>query len=267
MNDIINKDILDLEYLFEDCDKDNATYTYNGNYIPRVSYILKFCENQEPLIEWAASINKQVFDNIRAKATTVGTITHEYIEDFLRTKLGMPLRDHDEDPFIPVTYYDQAKFAFQNFLFWYTNFENSGFRIEKLLGSEYTVITPYYGGTIDAIVTINGRNYIIDFKTSKAITYSYLIQTAAYRYAINNYYQDVFPHIHGIGIVRVSKTNPNEVETVFVDELRDAQYLNQLEYCFGSYVESYYRANSIMNTYAIEKNRFESGYGEYINGK
>lgn len=267
MEDIINKDILDLEYLFDDCDKSNATYTYNGNYVPRVSHILKFCENQEPLIEWAASIPKTMFDNIRNKATEVGTITHQYIEDFLRDKLGIPLRDHPSNPFIPTTYYNQAKFAFNNFLNWYTNFKNSGYNIEQLLGSEYTVVTPYYGGTIDAIVTINGRNYIIDFKTSKAITYSYLIQTAAYRYAINNYYQDKFPHIHGIGIIRVSKTNANEAESIFVDEMRDNAYLNNLEYCFGSYVESYYRGNSIMNTFTVyRQDKFSTTYGEYING-
>ena len=38
---------------------------------------------------------------------------------------------------------------------------------------EETITCPYFGGTYDFLVEINGRNWLIDFKTSNHIGYKY----------------------------------------------------------------------------------------------
>ena len=47
--------------------------------------------------------------------------------------------------------------------------------------------------------------YIIDFKTSKQISYEYIIQTCAYMWLINNGFFPEISHIDGVGIIRVDK--------------------------------------------------------------
>ena len=61
-----------------------------------------------------------------------------------------------------------------------------GYFIDKVIGVEIPISCPWFGGTIDAILVINGATYIIDFKTSKKISSEYLVQVAAYMWLVNN---------------------------------------------------------------------------------
>ena len=63
--------------------------------------------------------------------------------------------------------------------------ENMPFRV---IETEKQLVCPYFGGTLDCLAEIDGRIYIIDFKTSNHITYKYFLQLAAYKYMIENYY-------------------------------------------------------------------------------
>jgi hypothetical protein len=58
-------------------------------------------------------------------------------------------------------------------------------RQPRFLFSEVTVYSKTYGyaGTLDAIIELDGKNYIVDFKTSKAIYPEYELQLAAYAHA------------------------------------------------------------------------------------
>tara|TARA_X000001382_G_scaffold116995_1_gene96412 strand:+ start:26 stop:385 length:360 start_codon:yes stop_codon:yes gene_type:complete len=74
----------------------------------------------------------------------------------------------------------------------------------KFLETEVSLVSEKYqfGGTFDAIAEINGKNYLIDFKTSKSIYQEYVIQLAAYRQLWQEH-SDL--KIHGGIILKLSK--------------------------------------------------------------
>ena len=53
-----------------------------------------------------------------------------------------------------------------------------------IIGQEESLISPYYAGTYDLLVNINGDPYLVDFKTSNHVGYKYFMQIAAYRYLL-----------------------------------------------------------------------------------
>lgn len=226
--------------------------------VPRVSHIISQCSDQRYLIDWAAKIGYNKYTFYRDKALEVGTLVHETIDRYLTYKyINKDVKNFRFDPeSIDYVYRDQVCKAFNNFLNWEKALNSNGYFIEEVIGLEIPVITPWYGGTVDAILRINGCYYIIDFKTSKRISTDYFIQTIAYMWAINNIMirdGHYLPFIDGIGIIRVDKTK-SEFEDVFLNKHipQQAEYL--VGYCkaFMSYLESYYRninINYISNIY------------------
>ena len=73
----------------------------------------------------------------------------------------------------------------------------------KPFSTECTVYGDGYAGTADLVATVNGRLYLVDFKTSSGVWPEYYLQTAAYRAAWNlgnRYHQ-----LDGHGILRLDK--------------------------------------------------------------
>ena len=72
---------------------------------------------------------------------------------------------------------------------------------------EETVYGNCWAGTLDLRCLLNGKSYVIDFKTSKAIYASdYGPQIAAYRSTFNNYASlDISDDVLGCGILRLDK--------------------------------------------------------------
>jgi hypothetical protein len=119
--------------------------------------------------------------------------------------------------------------------------------IDDIIGLEIPVITPWYGGTIDAILKINGANYIIDFKISKSISFKYLIQACAYMIGTNMGYCDIKNvFIDGVGIIRVGKYR-SEFEDYFLNNHIpvQAQQINYYTNCFVQLLNSYYHLNNV----------------------
>lgn len=117
-----------------------------------------------------------------------GSIVHDLIEKYIK-------EGKDAMGELP----DQAQNAFLAFLEWESK--------NKVIWheSELTVYHPglCYAGTLDAICTINGRRFLVDFKTSSGIYDDYKLQIAAYRLALFEIRPDV--EIHGMGILRLDK--------------------------------------------------------------
>lgn len=222
-------------------------YSYNNIGVPRTTQIIKQATDQTRLINWAMSCNYNKAKNIRDKATKVGTVVHEKIENYLKylingssdtEDLYLPIED-----FLPSDYCKAIDTAYNNFKYWINRINCFGIRIEDIYATELTITTPWYGGTIDCIMKINGAWYIVDFKTSSYIDYSYLIQAAAYMWATNNNYYQSAPHIDGIGIIRVDKNNKGKFDDLFLNNFKpeDARIIDQYQKCFFSYLETYYR--------------------------
>ena len=197
------EDVFLLDNINDEYRKKNFTvYKYNEREVPRVSQILKECISKEFLINWAARIGSKQMYLEKKKATEIGSIVHEMIEYYLLNNSDMDI------PFkIPQYYIYAIKTAYNNFKNWIRYINSLGYYIEEVVGTEIQVSCPLYGGTIDCIMKINGRYYIIDFKTSKSISYEYIIQTCSYMWIVNHGYCLNLPHIDGIGIIRVDKEN------------------------------------------------------------
>lgn len=210
-------------------------YSYNGLPIPRVTTILQECIAKDFLIKWAARLGEQQYIEEQRKARVIGTIVHDLIETYLKTGEDGPIYHKDKN----IIGY--AMRAYSNFKSWLRYINSLGYHIEEIIAIEYPVVCPYYGGTIDCIVRINGKVYIVDFKTSKYISYEYIIQTSSYMWIVNNYYQGLLPHIDGIGIIRIDKEK-EKFEDVFLNEGIPAQkeIIDQYIRGFGAILYSYY---------------------------
>lgn len=220
-----------------------STYDFNGLKVPRVSNILKTCLDQEFLINWAARVGIKKMESIRNTATIVGSTTHELIENYLLTGKDKDVNELDISPFL----LEQVLNSYNNFKKWKLHLEILGCYIEEIIAIEVPVVTPLYGGTIDCIMRINGKVYIVDFKTSKQIDYQYIIQTCSYMWAVNNGYGNNLPHIDGIGIIRVDKYKKNTFEDLFLNEHIPYQrdIINRYYIGFSSMINCYYRQHDM----------------------
>lgn len=160
-------------------------YTHNGIEYPSVTQILGLLGKGDALNYWAAGcacdfikerkdqINDPHFpwDEARAAFKTasqaamdIGTAVHKAIEAWIK---------NGED-----YHGDNDKVASSLLAFHEWESKNS----VKWVKSEITLINEKigYAGTCDAIAIINGVEYLVDFKTSKAVYDEYKFQLAAY---------------------------------------------------------------------------------------
>lgn len=160
--------------LFQD-----SPYSYGGSNVPRVTHILSEMLHEESLMNWAYKMGTkgQDINDIKDTAADKGTVVHAMCEYFLRYRMFMP---------IPSTTHPkirrECKNAFNSFMLWIDNVNRSHFW--RVLALEDTLVCDKFGGTMDALLEIDGRVYLIDFKTSNFLNYKYCLQIAAYRYML-----------------------------------------------------------------------------------
>lgn len=129
------------------------------------------------------------FRNVSKEALDVGSEVHNAIE--------LDLKD---TPAIGELTTPQALNAFNAYLEW--KIEN---KIEPI-SIEKTVYGNGWGGTLDFLGYMNGKLYVIDFKTNKNKVYKEAhYQVAAYRIAIEDETDDEDDYPVGCGILRLDK--------------------------------------------------------------
>lgn len=247
--DLLESDALDNARLSRDA---FSVYNFEGRPVPRVTKIIDDVMNRDYLIRWAMSFrNYNVYLGQKDFITSIGTHVHEMIEHFLTTGEDKDISYKKAPRQAPLI--DRA---YNNFKAWYNNLVSNGYTF-KVIDIEKPLFCPFYAGTCDCICNINGANYIIDFKTSKKISYEYLLQLAAYTWIINNGYTEYDFKIDGIGVIRVDKEkpvfedlfltsyNPNHNNLIkeyidgFFSILKTYYYKIQLEYEFNRYHRQY----------------------------
>ena len=109
----------------------------------------------------------------------------------------------------------------ESFKLWYEQvFLNNDVQV---LGMEEKMSCEYFGGTYDALLNINGKTYLVDFKTSNYISYKYFLQIAAYRYML----QQQGINIDGAIIIQL-------------DNEEHLDFINNCEECFFSLVYAFF---------------------------
>lgn len=242
-------DILELQGIEEARVNKWDYYNYNNSGVPRVTNIISQCRDSEWLIKWAANIGRRKYDMYSEKALDIGTIVHELIDCYLMDKFNNTSASGLEIHFEQIRddYRSSIWNALENFKLWDKKMNDMGYPIQKLIGIEIPISCPWFGGTVDGIVTINGANYLIDFKTSKKISSEYLVQVSAYMWLINNGYAPELPHIDGIGLVRVDKAKYGSYEELFLNDFDPIHHnmIQSYQDCFMSYLSAYYRTINI----------------------
>src|SRR3990167_3128262 len=125
------------------------------------------------------------------EAGTIGTKIHDWIEEYIKGK--KPEMPEEKNIIIGVN----------GFLDWVKKIK------VKFIESEILVYSKQYdfSGRLDAIAIIDGKRYLIDYKTGTGLYNDVLLQTAAYTAA----YQEMTGNkIYGRWIIRIEKRDEDE---------------------------------------------------------
>ncbi|MBQ8132760.1 MAG: hypothetical protein IJ193_09745 [Bacilli bacterium] len=204
-----------------------SEYKYQGINVPRVTVILQSTEFDKALLNWVNFIGfkhidyKQMLDN----ASLIGRQTHSFIESFIQQK---------ENYKAPVrTEVVNCTNAFKD---WWRQL-NFSYSV-KVIAEEQPLTCPWFGGTFDLLLEIDGKRTLIDFKTSNHITFRYFIQLAAYKYLIQYNYN--MP-IDAACILRMDKENAQyEMAAIDLSNEYDNLFMEHCTYTFFSQLNTYY---------------------------
>ena len=196
--------------------KKKPYFDKDGNKIPATTQILKNLGwNTDALIGWARKLALQGIDPYKQRdsAADAGTLTHKYIEMWIKETLGHEeleqtkkeleeLKSKAEFDWIII-----AERGLQEFQTWCDINKFSLKETETKLVDEDNK----YGLTIDCIAKDkNNQLGIIDFKTSKYVTAEHIIQLAAYFKG----YSKLKEPLMWAKIVHIQKDLTKEVEQV-----------------------------------------------------
>ena len=232
-NEFINSDML---HLRDEWDH----YKYKKLFVPRVTHIIHTCTlDTEALTKWANSLGYRHINSnyAREQAALTGTAIHNAIEDFLLNK-SYPKFDTPMD--------EQMKQSIKNGIDGFISFWEN-YRFKDLVADvslEQTLVTPYFGGTYDMIITLtDGRKFLYDFKTSNNIRDSYFVQLAAYRFALLNYYNT---KLDGVAILMINKKTPSCKEYMLDLNIKENDdFMNLCERTFMSMLYTYYNCIAV----------------------
>jgi len=154
---------------------DTRFYRRHKEYYPSVSSILQYYPKGKFFEDWIKG-NGFNSDVIAAKAANEGTQTHNAIEDFLAGKEIKWLDDNDNTKYPLDVWRMILKFA----EFWNTY-------KPELIEKEYHVFSDVhkYAGTIDLIIKLFDKLWLIDIKTSNSLHTINDLQLASYAVAWN----------------------------------------------------------------------------------
>ncbi len=136
----------------------------------------------------------------RDYAGKVGTILHNWVEEYINWKTGnvnYKTGEKQTKPPLPVN--KKLRKSCRKFLKWVKDHKVKFHVSEQVVFS----LKYQYCGTTDFICTIDGKRYIGDLKTSKGIYASQVMQASAYRQAREEEYPK--EKYHGQVIVRIGR--------------------------------------------------------------
>lgn len=150
---------------------------FKDQYYPSVTTILEVYPKGIFFENWLKT-EGQNSDQKKNDAGKRGTIVHEMIESFLKGNKISFARDYTQEE----AYYTVDEWRmFERFVDFYSTNRPQIEAIEFVFASDELK----YGGTIDCICTINGKRWLIDWKTSANVYPSYEFQLSAYAKAWN----------------------------------------------------------------------------------
>jgi hypothetical protein len=142
----------------------------NGQWVPSVTTILEAYPKPYALLQWLKE-NGENADKIRDAAGKRGSVVHQLTDDYDRG-MEVNLLDENGNP----KYSLEEWGMFEKYVDFATRFKPDNIMIEQNIVSAKLG----FAGTIDRVMELNGKRYLVDIKTSNMITNSYWLQVAAY---------------------------------------------------------------------------------------
>ena len=184
-------------YKVKDEREGGMRYSYRGHVFPSVTTIISGGVPKPLLVPWAAKVTAEwVVENIEEvnrlielnpddaltiikgarfkssnKAANLGTRLHDIADKHINGE-KLPTISKDLEGYVKA----------------YLRFLDEYKPVPLLTEKKVFSLTHDYAGTFDAIVEIDGENYLIDYKTGKGVYPEVALQLAAYRYA--EFYMD-----------------------------------------------------------------------------
>lgn len=212
-------------------------YEFHGDRVPRTTEILSSMLHEEGLMSWANSLGfKRIgYRAYLNEAANKGTYTHNAIEHFLKNGQELSLSA------IPELAHEATTNAYLSFRKWWDmiNEENE----VEVLAVEKKLACKYFGGTLDCLLRINGKLWLIDFKTSNHVNYKYCLQMASYIYMLKEV-EDIT--VDGVIILQLDKHRLEFHEHVYqLWEPEDGEFMKNCIQEFLLLVAAYYGRNKI----------------------
>lgn len=142
---------------------------------------------------------KKAHRQFSQRAADIGTLAHAWCEGYVKARISdLPL------PSLPSN--EMLLNIVNNFLEWEKR-KNVIFKQseKKLYSKKYNI-----AGTTDLLAVINGKNVLLDIKTSTGIWNEYWLQLAAYRCALEEEYPSIT--VSHCGIIRLGKDGSFETQ-------------------------------------------------------
>lgn len=142
-------------------------YFYNNIAVPRVTEIISKTISEEYLLYWANSLGfkHQSYKKTVDEAARIGSEAHELINRFLLGDI-----------------FNSNNIPYLSFKKWWADILSNN--DVKVIGTEQSITCKYFGGTYDLLLEINGKIYLVDFKTTNHVSYKHFIQLSAYKYIL-----------------------------------------------------------------------------------
>ena len=219
-----------------------SPYEYEDRLVPRVTSILSDMLHEEYLMNWANYMGriKHMDHKVYSEdAADTGTITHDYIEKYVNFGI-IPNFDELEN----FEKRRKVQNAFLSFVEWWKIINKHTY---KVIFHEKSLSCKYYGGTLDMLIEIDGKIYLVDFKTSNHFNYKYHLQVAAYRRML---WLSLGILIDGAIILKLSKTKVEfEEQIIDLNTYEGLSYMMNCEQTFLSLVYAYYCRYNIEEQY------------------
>ena len=206
-------------------------YSYDGIPVPRVGDIIKMCMYEQVIVDWSNHIGKRGMSNVVVlnDSAKKGTYVHNAIENYIQNGTILDVSELKYDHRAAVNN------AWMAFLSWWEIMTKAGVEI---IMQEQPLISKYYGGTLDIVIKVNNKKYLLDFKTSKYIYLKHFLQLSAYRKMLRDICGE---EVDGVGIIRLSKEEPSFEECILdLSDEFNLNYMNSCEEAFLSMVYNYY---------------------------
>lgn len=223
-------------------DPSKVTYLYEDHPIPRVNDILDMISSPY-LLEWANKVGRfqrKSHTVYQDEALAIGTYVHDFIHNYIMYGT-LP----DFNTLLDTNIRNKTKNAFQAFLRWWEIISSQDIEI---LMAEKSLVCKYFGGTLDLLIKINGKVYLVDFKTSKMSNYKHFMQLSAYKYLLKE--------VEGIDIdggciiLMLDKNTSDFKEIGFYFNKEEAvEFMDQCEEAFLSLVHTYYYVMRVQYTF------------------